>query len=308
MGKPLLSICIPTFNRAPFLKECLKSLADQFSNPVIKNQVNIFILDNQSADNTAEIVKPFTDTYDNIKYIIDSEPRKIIPGIIKVASLANGEYIWVFSDDDLQSPDSLITVINFINKNHSDLILGNLVGFSDTSTTRYKNLLKVDEDIVMKNKHEFFALLNTKFNTSIDYYTTLCSDWIIKKEIYDKNFYIFEKFNDKSDMFPFPSLFFYTNMEFTSGVIAKEIILNRGDNETWGSKNKIKHFFYRDGLWRNYYQKIIENNKEFLPNSFAGNVKIKNLARFKELVKIILIMILKKIGIYEYAKKKLLNK
>lgn len=303
MDKPLLSICIPTFNRAPFLKECLKSLADQFSNPIIKNQVDIFILDNQSADNTTEIVKPFTAAHNNIKYIRDSEPRKIIPGIIKAASLADGEYVWVFSDDDLQSPDSLTTVINFINKNNSDLILGNLLGFSDASAAQHRNLLKVSEDVVMKNKKEFFALLNTKFNISIDYYTTLCSNWIIKKEIYDKNSYIFEKFNDKPDMFPLPSLFFYTNMEFTSGVIAKEIILNRGDNETWGSKNKIKHFFYRDRLWRNYYQKIIANNQEFLPKNFSRNVKIKNLARLEELIKIIIIMILKKVRIYDKIKK-----
>jgi abequosyltransferase len=303
MVKPLLSICIPTFNRAKFLQACLESITKQFSNQEIKNQVDIFILDNQSADNTTEIVKPFTDAYDNLKYIRDSEPRKIIPGIIKVASLADGEYIWVFSDDDLQSPDSLTMVLNFIKQNHSDLIFCNLAGFSDTSSTKYPNLLKASENIIMNNKKEFFALLNTKFNTSIDYYTTLCSDWIIKKEIYDKNFYIFEKFNAKSDMFPFPSLFFYTNMEFTSGVIAKEIVFNRGDNETWGSKNKIKHFFYRDHLWRDYYQKIIENNREFLPDGFVGNVKIKHLVRLKELIKIILIMVLKKIGAYEYAKK-----
>ncbi|QQG52624.1 MAG: glycosyltransferase family 2 protein [Candidatus Falkowbacteria bacterium] len=303
MDKPLLSICIPTFNRAPFLKECLKSLADQFSSPLIKNRVDIFILDNQSADNTSEIVKPFIEAYDNIKYIVDSEPRKIIPGIIKAASLADGEYVWVFSDDDLQSSDSLTTLIDFINKNHSDLILGNIMGFSDKSDTKYNNLLKVSEDVVMNNKKEFFALLNTKFNTSIDYYTTLCSNWIIKKEIYDKNSYIFEKFNDKSDMFPFPSLFFYTDMEFSAGVIAKEIVLNRGDNETWGSKNKIKHFFYRHELWKNFYQKIIDNNTESLPNDFIKKVKVKNLARIKDLLKIIAIIILRKIKLYDQLKK-----
>lgn len=303
MEKPLVSICIPTFNRAPFLKECLESITQQFSNPELRNQVDIFILDNQSSDNTKEIVKPFVERFSNLKFIIDSEPRKIIPGIIKVASLADGEYVWVFSDDDLQAPEALSVLINFIKQHQPDLILGNLLGFSDQSPTRYHNLLKADQDIVAANKKEWFALLNTKFNTCIDYYTTLCSNWIIRKEIYDKNSYIFEKFNDKSDMFPFPSLFFYTGIEFKAGVIAKEIILNRGDNETWGSKNKIKHFFYRHRLWKDFYQKIIDNNQEYLPESFKRKVKIKNIARLKELVKLILIIIFKKIGIYEQLKK-----
>jgi abequosyltransferase len=288
MDNILISICIPTFNRARFLKECLESITNQFSNPEVKNNVNITILDNQSEDNTEEVAKSFTSKYDNVQYLRDNEKRGLIPGIIKVASLADGKYIWVFSDDDVHSSNSLEIAINFIKQYQTDLILGNLIGFSDNNNIKYKNLLKVNENLIANNKKEFFAIINKRFPRSIDYYTTLCSNWIIKKDIFDNNFSIFKKFNDKFDLFPFPSLFFYTNMEFSSGIIAQEIVLNRGENESWGRKNKIKHFFYRDRLWRDYYQKIINNNRGYLPKNFSFKVKIKNIVQYKELVKIIL--------------------
>ena len=163
MDRPLISICIPTFNRARFLKECLASLTAQFSNLEIKNSVNITILDNQSADNTEEIAQTFTSRFSNVKYICDSEKRGLIPGIIKVASLADGEYIWVFSDDDIQANNSLEVVIDFIKKHKTDLVLCNLIGFSDNSPIQYKNLLKVKENVVATNKKDFFQILNQKW-------------------------------------------------------------------------------------------------------------------------------------------------
>lgn len=294
MDRPLISICIPTYNRANFLKECLDSITSQFSNPEIKKNINVFVLDNQSKDDTEQVAKVFTDSFDNVTYIKDDENRDIVRGIVKAASLADGEYIWIFSDDDLQTNDSFSTIIEFINKHRSDLVLCNLSGFSDTSTTKYYNLMNISEDTILDNKKELFKILNKKFNINIDYYTTLCSNWIIKRDIFYKNYFIFDKYKGKLDMFPLPSLFFYTNTEFNTGLIAKQVVLNRGDNSSWGYKNEIKHFFYRNKLWRDYYQKIIINNRDILPKYFIIKVWIKNIFRFKDLLKIFLMKILKK--------------
>lgn len=59
---PLLSICIPTFNRAPFLESTLDSLTRQavFQS---SDEVEIVVSDNASTDGTARIIAAFREKY-----------------------------------------------------------------------------------------------------------------------------------------------------------------------------------------------------------------------------------------------------
>ena len=50
--RPLLSICIPTFNRGNILNDVLNNYVN---NPQFDNEVEIVISDNASTDITAEI-------------------------------------------------------------------------------------------------------------------------------------------------------------------------------------------------------------------------------------------------------------
>ena len=53
----LLSICIPTYNRAAYLEECLQSLIE--SRIGYENSVEIVLLNNCSTDNTIDIIEKF---------------------------------------------------------------------------------------------------------------------------------------------------------------------------------------------------------------------------------------------------------
>ena len=68
--KTRLSICIPTYNREPFLRELLNSIVEQ-ANPT---DVQIAISDNASSDKTKELVDEFKKIYSNIVYF---DGRKI---------------------------------------------------------------------------------------------------------------------------------------------------------------------------------------------------------------------------------------
>ena len=62
---PLLSICIPTYNRSEYLLKCLNSIISQ---PEFDDRVEIVISDNCSSDNTELVIKDFIYSYPNIKY------------------------------------------------------------------------------------------------------------------------------------------------------------------------------------------------------------------------------------------------
>ena len=53
--RPLLTICIPTYNRADFLKVMLEALLPQVAK--VDTDVEVWVLDNASEDNTEAIVE-----------------------------------------------------------------------------------------------------------------------------------------------------------------------------------------------------------------------------------------------------------
>jgi glycosyltransferase involved in cell wall biosynthesis len=71
INNPIISICIPTYNRADFLKICINNIINQ--DAFSENKIEIVISDNNSPDNTYEVVKTFQKNYSNIKYFKNHE-------------------------------------------------------------------------------------------------------------------------------------------------------------------------------------------------------------------------------------------
>lgn len=65
MDKPLLSICIPTYNRADFLKQTIESIIHQPE--FLDGKVEIVVSDNASTDKTHEVCKEYN-MYSNFFY------------------------------------------------------------------------------------------------------------------------------------------------------------------------------------------------------------------------------------------------
>jgi len=65
----LLSICIPTYNRAIFLQRLLESIIGQdfYDNKIIE----IIICDNKSTDNSIAMIKEYVEKYKNIRYYVN---------------------------------------------------------------------------------------------------------------------------------------------------------------------------------------------------------------------------------------------
>ncbi len=95
--KPLLSICIPTYNRADCLATCLASL--DRATRYCRDQVEILVSDNASTDATAEVLKTWSVRLP-IRYIRNAENIGGERNFFSSASYANAEYVWIFGDDD----------------------------------------------------------------------------------------------------------------------------------------------------------------------------------------------------------------
>lgn len=63
---PLLSICIPTYNRAQYLRNSIDSIICQ--NEFIDGRVEIVVSDNCSTDNTSEVCEGYVNQFSNFHY------------------------------------------------------------------------------------------------------------------------------------------------------------------------------------------------------------------------------------------------
>jgi len=107
-----LSICIPTFNRANHLRNCLQSIMSNHSD--FESQLEVCISDNGSTDGTFEVVS-LAQKKIPIKYHRSSKNLGIPLNFLKVIEMASGEFVWLIGDDDLLLPHTLDKVLELIN-------------------------------------------------------------------------------------------------------------------------------------------------------------------------------------------------
>lgn len=74
-GTPVLSLCIPTYNRAEYLRNCLESIVSQ---ECFDDRVEVVISDNCSTDDTQKVSMQYQDKYPNIHYFRNE--KNIIDG------------------------------------------------------------------------------------------------------------------------------------------------------------------------------------------------------------------------------------
>ena len=94
-SQPLLSICIPTYNRAELLKNTLAYLAE-----TLDPSYEITVSNNASTDNTLEVLEDFKGKWNNLRYVTQSKLLTATQNFGAALCLATGKYSYSFCDDD----------------------------------------------------------------------------------------------------------------------------------------------------------------------------------------------------------------
>lgn len=98
MVATLISVCIPTFNGAPYIGAQIESI---LVSPLI---TEVIVSDDGSVDSTVEIVKSFNDS--RIK-LIDGPRAGLVSNYELLLSRASGEYIFLADQDDVWLPNKV---------------------------------------------------------------------------------------------------------------------------------------------------------------------------------------------------------
>jgi glycosyltransferase involved in cell wall biosynthesis len=105
-SSPLVSICIPTFNGGKFLSEALASINQQ-----TYLNLEIIVSDDNSNDNTLEILKRFKKNNRIPVYIYQHSPSGIGANWNNCIKHANGKYIKFLFQDDVLYEDCISKMI-----------------------------------------------------------------------------------------------------------------------------------------------------------------------------------------------------
>ncbi len=113
MSKPLLSICIPTYNRAEYLEKCLESIVKQ---EAFDGRVEIIISDNCSTDSTKQLCELYQSKYNNIHYYRNAEniQDRNFPLVLQ---RANGVLRKLTNDTIIYKPNAIGYILETIESN-----------------------------------------------------------------------------------------------------------------------------------------------------------------------------------------------
>ena len=109
-----LSVAIPTYNGAKYIREALDSIITQLDD--IDEEIEIVISDNASTDQTPEIVRDYQRKYSFIKYFRNEENLGADRNFDLAVRRSTGEYVWLFSDDDKLKSDAIKKVLEVLKK------------------------------------------------------------------------------------------------------------------------------------------------------------------------------------------------
>jgi glycosyltransferase involved in cell wall biosynthesis len=121
-AQKLLSICIPTYNRAHYLDVCLQSIAKQ-SNTDLINKFDILIGDNASTDNTKEIIDKYITTF-NLPVIYNKNKENIgaVNNFLQIFERATSEFVYLIGDDDIMTDNSLSVLCKVLQENRDNTV------------------------------------------------------------------------------------------------------------------------------------------------------------------------------------------
>jgi abequosyltransferase len=122
IDKPLLTIAVPTYNRASSLRRSLLALVKQVD--ALEggwDAIEVIVSDNCSTDDTPAVVELVKDR-PRVRHFRNQENLGMEGNFISCFDKAQGKYVWTFSDDDLLVDDALPKIVQLLRDTPVDLV------------------------------------------------------------------------------------------------------------------------------------------------------------------------------------------
>lgn len=135
MRAPFVSVIIPVRNTEKWLPQCLESVLAQGI-----QEMEIVCIDNESSDNSVEVIKSFQARDPRIILLHSSSQGRAGGARNTGIRRATGKYIALVDSDDFISPDMLPDMIQIAESTQSDVVVCNIQTYIDGLGPQQKSL------------------------------------------------------------------------------------------------------------------------------------------------------------------------
>lgn len=263
------SVIIPTYNASQTIERCLDSILKQSD-----NNIEIVIIDDNSIDNTSEIISNYNT---NIKLIKKNKNEG--PSVARNIGIkeCSGNYIVFIDADDYIEDDYFSTIDSVLDNRNIDLLKIN----ADYHGKRIdKNLFNNDSTNIIKGEELLLKLLNENkiFSTPWMY--------IIKKDIFMNNNLFFSENRIHEDLGLMPCLILKADKALAIDYVGYNYVYQENSLSTSRSYEQIvrraNDIIYQYDFLIDYFNKNTDN--EVLKSTLKGYLKNSLNSKKKRLV------------------------
>ena len=162
---PLLSLCLPTYNRAALLDGALRAVLSQIT-PDVVQEVEVITLDNASSDETPAVIARAQADFPHVPLRSIRRAENIGPdaNFTDAVHQACGEFVYLLSDDDILLPGAVARLLGLIGEHPGfDAFALNIRHFLtdpavDLAPAR---IFEVEEDRVFAGRDDALGFLKT---------------------------------------------------------------------------------------------------------------------------------------------------
>lgn len=256
-----LSICIPTYNRANFIEETLKSLIPQAK----KYNIPIYISDNGSTDNTLYILNKYKiEIYKYIFFRKNLTNLGFDNNLFEVVSMANTEFCWLFGDDDIIEDSSIELLLKQIDLNLYKLFILNYSTYDSNLSTKIeeKHIPILVDSVYMESEYD-------KLLTDLFVYSTFIGSLVVNRKLW-----IFEARKYSARNFIHNTSAFNYIIGKKSLFLTKSIVRNRLGNTDWVNNSfRVWYSEWQKNIFQldnRYYNSVKKFRREMSDISIKG--------------------------------------
>lgn len=310
MNDKLLSICIPTYNRADKLNLSLSVILKQVNSH--QDKIEVIVSNNASTDNTADVLTNLKAEYPFLK--IYSNPINLGPNLnfFRLSDeYATGKYFWLIGDDDVVDSNAINFIISILENNQYLSFLG--LNFRILSKEEILNL----PERKVYNHYEVIkmsSLINNQCRPENLLATFISCNIVLLEKFkkYNKSKFSNNSWDNYESLFPHTHIITSIISPIDDVIYIEEplisVILHEKD---WDDKLALINVFYIVDVYKNYIKSgfnhmDIRNAKKVIINSGLGtliNPKVKFKYKFNFLKFVLIDLYFYKLIIHKLLKK-----